>query len=120
GRDQLLLSGKHTVISYDPANGHAVWTCKWEADRTASTLAFGDDRVFATVRIPGANLICLKADGSGDVSESHLAWTDTRAASDIPSPLFHEGRLYLSGDNGVMSCLAADTGKTLWKKLLGG
>jgi outer membrane protein assembly factor BamB len=120
GRDQLLLSGKHTVISYDPANGRPFWTSKWEADRTASTLAFGDDRVFATVRIPGANLICLKADGAGDVSESHLAWSDTRAASDIPSPLFHEGRLYLSGDNGVMSCLAVDTGKSLWKKRLGG
>ena len=90
------------------------------ADRTANTLAFDRDRVFASARHPHEELICIKADGRGDVTNTHVVWRETHAASDVPSPIVHEGLLYSLGDGGMLACLDAETGRTLWKRRLEG
>ena len=120
GRDQLLLAGKGAVNSYDPATGDALWTCRWSAQRAANTLAFDEDHVFASARSPQGELLCIRADGQGDVTATHVVWREKQAASEVPSPVVYEGLLYSLGDEGVLTCLNAATGKVMWKRRLGG
>jgi hypothetical protein len=120
GRQQLLLSGKKQVTSYNPATGEEIWTCRWGADRTAGTMSWEGDFVFASATQPSDELICIRADGKGDVTDTHLVWRAKKGATDVPSPLVYQHALYVVGDHGVITCFATDTGKVLWKKRLGG
>ena len=119
-RDQLLLAGKEFISSYDPLTGDEFWKCRWGVKRTANTLTFDGKHVFATARQPGAETICISANGTGDVTETHVVWKDNKTASDVPSPLVHDGRLLIVTDEGVLNCVDAETGKVRWKKRLGG
>lgn len=120
GRDQLLLAGKESVLSYDPATGNVVWKYLWASKRTANTVAFDEHYVFASTRQPQSELVCIRADGEGDVTASHGVWREKRAASDVPSPCTRDGRLFVVGDDGVLTGLDASDGRVLWKRRLGG
>ena len=120
GRDQLLLAGKDHLVSYNPENGQTIWTCRWDMKRTANTVTFDEQHVYATGRQPGAETICVRADGDGDVTETHLVWREKKVACDVPSPIISRSFLYVLTDEGVLNCLNSKTGKTEWKRRLGG
>jgi outer membrane protein assembly factor BamB len=119
GRDQLLLAGHQAVFSYDPATGHEIWHCDWNAVRTANTVAFTDDLVYATTTQPERTIVCIRADGTGDVTDTHVAWRSGKISVDVPSPLAHGDRLFMSTDGGVVTCASAATGKVVWQERCG-
>ena len=120
GRDQLLLTGTGKTTSYDPETGKLLWSCDGPAEVTAATVAFSDELVFASGGFPEKEIIAIRADGSGNVTDSHIVWRAGRNTTYVPSPLYHEGRLYVVGDNGVAACFNAETGDTIWQKRLEG
>lgn len=120
GRSQLILGGKGAVTSYDPTTGDELWTFKWTADRVANSIAFDDEHVFATSKHPQAEVVCIKADGTGDVTKSKVVWRHAGLGSDTPSPVQHAGLLYVLSDDGRLGCFEATTGKVLWRKQLEG
>jgi outer membrane protein assembly factor BamB len=120
GRPQLVLGGAEKVTSYDPATGEELWSSRWPAKRSAGSIALAPDRIFASTTTFDPEIVCVRADGSGDVTDSHVLWRQRRGAADIPSPLYHDGHLYVVNDKGVALCLHADTGKIVWQERLGG
>ena len=120
GRDQLLVNGPLEVSSYDPNTGRGFWHCEGPSKEAAATIAFGKDLIYASAGYPAKNLLCIRADGSGDVTKTHLVWQMQSKASFIPSPLLHDGLLYLVNDGGGVMCLEAETGEMVWKDRLDG
>lgn len=120
GRDQLLMAGKVHVASYDPLTGNSLWTCKWSADRVANSVAFDEHCVYASATYPQQQLLCIRADGSGDVTNTHLVWQTNKSAGDEVSPLVYDGRVYTITEDGVLACLEAGSGQLQWKRRLGG
>ena len=59
-------------------------------------------------------LVALRPGGRGDISETHVEWRYRRALPYVPSPLYHEGRLYFVRDGGQLSCLDARTGEPVY------
>ncbi|MCI0539830.1 MAG: PQQ-binding-like beta-propeller repeat protein, partial [Verrucomicrobiales bacterium] len=65
----------------------------------------------------GKNVVlALKPGGQGDITETHVRWTNTKGAPYVASPLFHEGRLYLVKDGGLLTVYETSTGKVLADK----
>lgn len=64
-------------------------------------------------------LVAIRPGGAGDVTESHVSWELRSGIPEIPSPIFHSGRLYLLRDGGILSCLRARTGEVLYRERLG-
>jgi outer membrane protein assembly factor BamB len=118
GRDQLLLSGAERISAYEPATGRELWSCRWSARRSADSVVCSSDCVFASATFPEAEVLCVRADGAGDVTDSHVVWRQRRGAADVPSPLYHDGRLYLVADKGILTCLDAASGQMLWQHRL--
>jgi outer membrane protein assembly factor BamB len=54
------------------------------------------------------------------VGETHVAWRHGKGAPDVPSPLYHEGRVYAVTDAGLAVCLDAAGGEVLWQQRLAG
>lgn len=119
GRDQLLIHGYNTFDSFDPATGKRLWFCKGPCEVAAGNVAFNDEMVFASGGWPEKSMIALKADGSGDMTDS-IEWSIKKGITYVPSPLYHEGVLYLVNDGGIASCLDAKTGNVKWTKRLNG
>ena len=60
----------------------------------------------------------IKLGGEGDVTETHRLWTRKDTGSFVPTPLVHNGRVYVLRDRGEVECIDPKTGKTLWKDAL--
>lgn len=65
------------------------------------------------------NLAAIRPGGRGDITESHVGWGLRRGIPEIPSPVFHAGRLYLVRSGGILSCVHASTGEVIYRKRLG-
>jgi outer membrane protein assembly factor BamB len=59
-------------------------------------------------------LVAIKPGGTGDLSQTHVAWKFTRGLPYVASPLVYDGRLYLIKDGGMMSSFDARTGKSFY------
>lgn len=63
--------------------------------------------------------VAVRLGGKGNVSGTHIAWKQTTAVPEVPSLLYHDGRVYLLSEKGVLTCREAATGKELYKQRLG-
>jgi hypothetical protein len=66
------------------------------------------------------SLLAVRLDGSGDVTESHVAFRVRRGVPHNPSPLVAGEHLYLVSDLGVLTCLKAADGREVWRERLAG
>jgi outer membrane protein assembly factor BamB len=81
---------------------------------------FGDGLLFINTGFGKANLLAVRPEGDGDLTDTNIAWKLTKSVGSKPSPLLVEGLIYLVHDAGVASCIDAQTGKEVWSKRLGG
>ncbi len=58
-------------------------------------------------------VLAINPGGKGDVTASHVAWTNTRQVPFCASPLYHGGLVYTLKDGGLFACLDPRDGKPL-------
>jgi outer membrane protein assembly factor BamB len=56
-------------------------------------------------------VLAVKPGGSGDVSDSHIAWKYDRYVPFCASPIVHRGLAFTIKDGGILTCLDARTGE---------
>jgi outer membrane protein assembly factor BamB len=120
GRDQLLLHGPLKVFSYNPLTGALLWTCDGPSESSASTMTLGRDLVYSSVGYPKRNLLCIRADGNGDVTKTHVAWSKKNKMAYVPSLLLADGLLTMVEDAGHAVCFDAASGEEVWTEKLEG
>jgi len=64
------------------------------------------------------NLAAINPGGRGDVTESNSEWNLRTGIPEIPSPIYHDGRLYLIRSGGVLTCVNAETGELIYRERL--
>jgi len=116
GRDQLLLIGGESTRGYDPENGGLLWECEGPSTFCDATPVVGGDVMYATAGWPKRALLAIRADGTGDVTKSHVLWTSDAKAGYIPSPVLSDGLLYAVNDQGLMRCYEAASGHVMWEQ----
>jgi outer membrane protein assembly factor BamB len=102
------------VIAYDPASGQEIWRAKCLSGDVAPSPVYADGVVYAVNA--GSALAAIRADGCGDVSESHVLWTASEGLPDITSPLTDGKLLWLLSTGGTLTCYGAKDGKKLYEK----
>ncbi|MFN0021896.1 MAG: PQQ-binding-like beta-propeller repeat protein [Pirellulaceae bacterium] len=121
----LLTHGADYVVAHDLADGRELWRCgdlnpKGNYNNTlrfvASPLA-----IPGMVIVPSAKngpVLCLRPDGKGDVTDKEEAffWRRPKDTPDVPSPLIHDGLLYLCRENGNLIVMDAKSGKELYQE----
>ena len=81
---------------------------------------FGHGLVFIATGFQTPSMLAVRADGSGDVTDTHVAWTLRRGAPHTPSPLLVGRELYMVSDRGVLTCIDAESGEVHWQQRIGG
>jgi hypothetical protein len=122
GRTQLVLSGSKCVASYDPHTGKQLWFINGPTEQYVASLVYGGGLFFLTCGYPTHHVMGIRPDGSGDVTETHVAWHHrggARLISYVPSPIAHGPWFFIVSDEGYASCHDAKTGERLWSQKLG-
>ncbi|MCC6821311.1 MAG: PQQ-binding-like beta-propeller repeat protein [Verrucomicrobia subdivision 3 bacterium] len=120
GRSQLIVSGSDETRSVNPDTGETWWWCRGPSDVAVAGLSYGDGLVFATAGYPIRTRMAVRVDGSGDVTDTHVAWKSKRQATYVPSAVYHAGHFYSVLDDGMLCCFNAKTGDTVWEQRLEG
>jgi outer membrane protein assembly factor BamB len=64
-------------------------------------------------------LVAIRPGGNGDVTKGQVAWKETRALPEVPSPLWYQDRLYVVKNGGIASCYEASSGRLVYRQRLG-
>ncbi|MCX5757863.1 MAG: PQQ-binding-like beta-propeller repeat protein, partial [Candidatus Hydrogenedentes bacterium] len=122
GGNPLLISpGSWAAYAYDARTGKEVWKTHNPAYSPAARPVFGNGLVFVATGRGTPELWAMRADGQGDVTDTHVAWKVAgRIVPEESSPLLVDDLLYMTGEDGVATCFEAATGKQVWSERLGG
>lgn len=121
GRVQLLCMGSQWMVSYNADNGEEFWRLfHGKGFSVVPRPVVLNDVVFFATGFGKPQLWAAQIDGNGDVTDTHVRWTVKKGIPAKPSPLLHDGLIYVVDDNGVASCFDIDDGNQVWKKRLGG
>ncbi len=66
-----------------------------------------------------ARVLAVRPGGSGDVTQTHVVWSEKKGVPGVPSPLYYQGRLYTIQNGGIIFCRAAKTGELVYSGRLG-
>ena len=121
GRLQYICLGAQWIVSYEPETGDEIWRVRHgEGFSVVPRPIIDRDHVYLCSGYPKPNLLAIRLDGSGDVTDSHVSWRAKSGISSKPSPILKNGLIYLVADNGVAQCIRATDGSTVWKSRIGG
>ncbi len=121
GRTHLISPTAQWLVSYNPETGEEWWRCKTAIGYSVIPQpAFSDGLVYTCSGYMKPELWAIRADGSGDVSATHVAWKHTRQAPEIASPIVIDDALYFVSSSGVLTCLQATNGHPRWQHRLDG
>ena len=120
-RDQLISVGAFRATAYDPDTGNEIWQVGYDDGfSNIPRPVYGHGLLYIATGFQVPSLLAVRADGSGDVTQTHIAWAARRGAPLTPSPLLVDDELYVVSDLGVASCLDARTGVVRWQRRIGG
>ena len=104
-----------TLAAVDPGTGQPLWECRALKSYLCPSPIAHNGIVYVIAYQAGA---AVRAGGRGDVTQSHVLW-DIKKGSTVCSPIYHEGHLYWSGEEGGMAyCINAATGQTVYQERL--
>jgi len=118
-REEIVVSGQGRVYAYHPDTGKELWRCSGNLFEVTPTPVAGHGLLYCSSGRAGPTL-AIRPGGSGDVTETRVAWSSAKGSPFIPSPLLYGERLFIVNDMvSVASAFEARTGKLLWQGRLG-
>ena len=121
GVDQLVSIGAYRAAAYEPRTGREIWRVSYGSGfSNVPRPVFGRGLVYIATGFQQPTLMAVRVGGTGDVTQSHVAWTMTRQAPYTPSPVLVDDALYVVSDIGILTCLDAMTGTVRWMERIGG
>ncbi len=119
GVDQLIYGTKRALVGIDPSSGEELWRCDGATPEVIPTPVAGHGLVFSASGRSGPTL-AVRPTGRGNVTASHLAWSTRRGSPHVPSPILVGELLYMANDTGILTCLEARSGRTVYQQRLRG
>jgi hypothetical protein len=104
-----------TLAAVDPRTGQPLWECGVLKNYLCPSPIAHNGVIYTIAYQKGA---AVRAGGRGEVSQSHVLWKMNKG-SEICSPVYHQGHLYWTSENGGMAyCIDAATGQTVYQERL--
>jgi outer membrane protein assembly factor BamB len=121
GEPQIVSPGTFHVAAYRPKDGSEIWRVDYGLGYSVIPRpVFGHGLIFLSSGYDTPTLLAIRPTGTGNVTNTHVAWKISKSMPHTPSPLLVGEHLYVVSDNGIATCLQATTGEQVWQKRLGG
>ena len=117
GSDEIVIPLSDEIWGIDPATGKLKWWVKESLGKyICTTPVVGNGVAYVAA---SSQVVAIRLGGFGDVTKTHIVWS-RNAGPGVPSPVLDDEKLYWVGTNGILTCADVATGKTLWRKRMGG
>ena len=120
GATQMISVGAKAFYGYDPRTGRELWKVNMPAFSGAAGPVYRDGIVYVVTGFGQTELMAVRIDGAGDVTDSHVLWKTARTVPRTPSPVLVGDLLFTINDTGIAICLDAATGEPIWQERIRG
>jgi outer membrane protein assembly factor BamB len=116
GRSVFVSVGSKAAYGYDPRTGKELWRIEERSNHSASPRPIAaHGLVYYTSGWASGQLLAVRPDGSGDATNSHVVWRATQGVPKKPGIIVLDDLIFMVNDVGILTCLEAKTGETVWK-----
>lgn len=120
GKPMLLSAGAKAAYGYNPRTGAELWRVRYPDFSTAPRPVFQGDIAYFVSGMSKGEMLAVKTDGQGDITDTGIAWRTKGHIGKYASPLLLDGLIYTAADEAFLTCLDAATGQTVWSERIGG
>lgn len=111
----LVLAVPQEIWGINPTTGKLRWYATHDLPGNVSPgVVIGGDQLFIFGGYPRTASVALKLGGRNDITKN-ITWT-VNDSSYVPTPVYHEGHLYVVNDQGFALCLDAKTGEQVYRE----
>jgi outer membrane protein assembly factor BamB len=117
GSKVVVVSASNKVRTYDPANGKVIWETAGLGTNVIPAPVTSDGIVYVMSGHREPNLLAVRLGREGDLTSTDaIVWKNDRGNAYTPSPVLHDGKLYVLTDTGMLSCFDAKTGQPYYRQ----
>ncbi|MFW6438287.1 MAG: PQQ-binding-like beta-propeller repeat protein, partial [Armatimonadota bacterium] len=116
GEPQIITAASPWVIAYNPEDGKEIWRADVLFGDVGPSPIYAGGYVIACN--DGTDLVAIRPDGEGDVTETHVAWSTPGAMPDTASPVSDGTHVYVVASYGMMGCYRLTDGEQIWEEEL--
>jgi outer membrane protein assembly factor BamB len=122
GKAVLLSAGAEAAYAYDARTGEELWKIHFSGWSAAPCPVYANGIAYFTTgySTKTTELMAVKTDGKGDVTDTHMAWRFSKAVPMMPTPIIVDNLLYVLSDKGTLTCMEPATGVEVWHTNLPG
>jgi outer membrane protein assembly factor BamB len=121
GHRQIISPASGAVFALDPKDGRELWQVRYGSGYSVVPRpVFADGLLFIATGFMRADLLAIRPDGEGDVTDTHVAWRTTKGAPLTPSVVHAGSEIFSVSDQGIASCFDAKTGTVHWQEKIDG
>ena len=122
GKTIMISPGAKSCFAYNPINGKELWNITYSGYSNASRTVIYKDNAIINSGYGKPHLISVKIDPSaaGDISGTHINWDIFKRVPKRSSPIIVGDQLYMTTDEGILTCLDAKTGESNWSDRMPG
>lgn len=120
GAKQMLTVGAKALYGYNPADGRELWKVNTPAYSGAAMPIYGRGLAYMVTGFGKTELLAIRPDGRGDVTDTHVVWKTASMVPQTPSPVLVGDLFFMINDTGTVTCLEAATGKQIWRQRIRG
>ena len=122
GKIIMISPGAKSCFAYDPSTGKELWNITYSGYSNASRTVLYKDNAIINSGYGKPHLISVKIDpkAKGDISKSHINWDIFKRVPKRSSPIIVGDQLYMTTDEGILSCLDVKTGESIWSDRIPG
>ena len=120
GQLQVIAPGSDCVLALDPATGETIWDVRYVGYSVVPKPTYHRGLVFISTSFDSSKMLAIRPTGRGVVTDTHVAWQFDRNVPKTPSMVAHQGLVYSISDDGITTCVEAETGDLVYRKRIGG
>ena len=113
GKTQIITLAIPCVIAYSAADGAELWRVECLNGEITPSPVFAGGLVY--VASPSEKLLAIRPDGIGNVTKSHVVWTNEDNVPDVTSPTSNGELVFAVTTSGMLTCYDAKDGKKQWE-----
>ncbi|MEW5978622.1 MAG: PQQ-binding-like beta-propeller repeat protein [Acidobacteriota bacterium] len=119
-RHELIVNSNPRVDAYDPQTGRLLWHADDYCRVPVPTPTSAEGILYMSRGYNSGPYMAIRPGGTGNVNESHVLWRVPTGAPYVSSLVHYEDLLYMATEVGIVRCIEARTGKTVWTERVGG
>lgn len=113
GKPQVITLAVPWVIAYAATDGAEIWRVEGLDGEITPSPIFAGGLVLAIS--PSQKLLAIRPDGRGDVTKTHVVWTNEDNVPDVTSPTSDGQLVFTISTAGLLTCFDLKDGKKQWE-----